>query len=591
MKNFVLTLGLFSISIFAQDSDFTKMDISATNIKTDSWGISWVDYNRDGFEDLFITDKNPEQPNQLYKNINGESFERILVGPLVNDLASSVSSSWADIDNDGHIDVFISNNQGFGDFIYRNLGDGTFEKIEDQAIISQGVHSHSAAWGDFNNDGFVDMFIGEWSDARPNKLYQNNGDGTFEQVSIKDIDNKLANSLGGYWCDFDNDGDYDLFVVNHNGSENWLYRNDDGDFKIFKDRNMDIVTDAFNSTGASWGDYDNDGDMDLFVTNASNQNNCLYENKLNDGSRTRKFGAVNFDKVTEGIIVNDAGHSHGSSWIDYNNDGWLDLFVTNDQGQPNVLYKNNGDKTFSKMEGLFDADGGQSFGNAWADIDNDGDYDCFVVNQGDQENFLYRNEIGNKNNHFKVNLEGTEGNKTAVGAKVFIQSSINGKKFWQTREVGAQTGGIGSMNSIDIIFGLAEGQIIDSVEIVWSQSQNNGQKRSIYNRFGANEEVTIVEDVETVVEEYPTEGIIALNWVYPNPTNKDVNLVYESEAYETIKVVIHDFVTQMGFINEYEVNMGRNEFYYNVEGFSNGVHLIQVHKNNTLQTIRFVKVQ
>ena len=174
---------------------------------------------------------------------------------------------------------------------------------------------------------------------------------------------------------------------------NDLFLNNNGSFtKIISGA---IVNDGGNSTGCSWGDYDNDGYLDLFVANFG-QNNCLYNNN-GDGT---------FSKVTSGIHVNDGGDSRGGSWGDYDNDGYLDLFVVNGNGQNNCLYHNNGDGTFTKITSEIVAqEGGNGTSGVFADYDNDGDLDLFVTN-ADQSNFFYLNN-GNSNNYLNIKCVGT----------------------------------------------------------------------------------------------------------------------------------------------------------------------------------------
>jgi len=196
-------------------------------------------------------------------------------------------------------------------------------------------------------------------------------------------------SKGVAWGDFDRDGFMDLFITNSDAS-NFLYRNK-GDGTFLRIRDDIVVTDAGDSYGCSWGDFDNDGFLDLFVANSDDENNFLYKNNR-DGT---------FTKITEGDLVNDGGHSMGVGWADFDNDGFLDLFVANSDGENNFLYNNNQDGTFTKVtEGDLVNDGGHSMGVGWADFDNDGFLDLYVPNSGPplsnpnelEGNFLYQRQ-------------------------------------------------------------------------------------------------------------------------------------------------------------------------------------------------------
>lgn len=422
-----------------------------------SWSVSFVDFDGNGFDDIFIPNYDEANSNELYKNRANGTFTRISSGPLVTDISSSVTSTWADYDNDGKVDAYIANNKDQKNLLIRNLGANQFQKITSDESVNDKGYSHGASWGDYNNDGYIDIFVSDFFPTRFNKLYKNNGDGSFSKASLGDITNETSHSIGASWVDYDNDGDLDLYVTNYNNSRNSLYKNN-GNETFTKITTGEIVTDTFNSTGSSWADIDNDGDQDVFVTNASNQNNCLY---VNNGNST-------FTRITEGQIVTDGGNSHGSAWGDIDNDGDQDLIVTNDQNGPKFLYINDGTGNFIKntFESLT-ARAGNTFGAALSDIDRDGDLDLFIANHNNEENFFYTNN-GNDNNWFEARLEGTNSNRSAIGAKIRVKANIDGTDLWQYREISAQTGGgAGSQNSLVAHFGLKNATIIDSIIINW----------------------------------------------------------------------------------------------------------------------------
>src|SRR5439155_720453 len=157
------------------------------------------------------------------------SFTKIVSGPLVQSGGNSRGSAWGDYDNDGFLDLFVSNEQGQNNFLFHNNGDGTFGKIVSGSIINDGGASYGCAWGDYDNDGFLDLFVanGPASGAGQNDfLYRNNGDGTFTRITTGSIVNDNASGDGCAWGDYNNDGFVDLFVSNLNGQNNLLYRND-----------------------------------------------------------------------------------------------------------------------------------------------------------------------------------------------------------------------------------------------------------------------------------------------------------------------------------------------------------------------------
>ena len=427
-----------------------------------NWGLSWADYDQDGDPDLFITNYDDDKPNELYNNNGDGTFTQVTDGPVVNDLGNSVGSSWGDYDNDGDLDLYVSNTIGIPNFLYRNNGDGTFLSIQDDPIVSSYEYSHGVNWGDYDNDGYLDMFVTDFFSTKFNHLYHNNQDGTFTEITSSPVVLDAMSSVSSSWSDIDNDGDLDLFVANTNNENNLLYRNDGGG-EFVKITSGAIVNDGGKSVGGSWGDIDNDGDFDLFVANSGGQNNFLYKNN-GDGTFTKEYGD---------IVVNHGGNSHGSSFGDFDNDGDLDLAVTNDADENNFYYVNKGDGTFEAVHNDFSSDGGQSFGVASADFDQDGDLDLYVVNHGDNPNFFYKNNRDISKslinyNQACVSLVGTVSNNIAIGSTISVRANIFGVDTWQTRQVTGQTGGgLSSQNDILQHFGLGDATQIDEIIITW----------------------------------------------------------------------------------------------------------------------------
>ncbi len=459
----------------------TPEDIGLDGV-SDAWATAWGDYNNDGFVDLFVTNYDPDVPNFLYHNNGNSTFTKVTTGTIATDQASSLAATWGDYDNDGDLDLYVANNIGFENFLYRNDG-GVFTRILNDPAVQDKSYSHGTSWVDYDNDGFLDLFVTDYFSTKFNKLFHNNGDGTFTKANGSAPTLEANFSVSGTWGDYNNDGLLDLFVCNTSNNNNSLYKNT-GNGNFIKINQGNIVNDGGNSVGASWGDYNNDGYLDLFVANAGNQNNFLYRNN----------GDESFTKISTGQIVNDGGHSHGSAWGDYDNDGDIDLFVSNDQDQNNALYANNGDGTFTAITNDLTQDGGQSFGTAWADYDNDGDLDLFTTNHQLNENFIYQNARGKCQNKVCVTLIGTNSNYSAIGTKIRVKANIYGNDTWQMRELSGQTGGgIGGQNELKTIIGLGDATLIDSMIIEW----NSGYRQILTNQTP--------EDCFTIIEEQGSE--------------------------------------------------------------------------------------
>jgi len=507
------------------------------------------------------------------------NFTRITAGPHVTDGGSSFGASWIDYDNDGWLDIYVTNAylpSGQNNFLYHNEGDGTFAKITTEVITSESAVTFNHCWADYDDDGDDDLYVGRWFDGT-NYLYANNGDGTFAEISTSgDLTVDPGYSTNASWVDIDNDGDLDLYANNehessHNYSQaNQLYRNDDGIYTRIT--TGEIVTDVYNSHGMGWSDYDNDGDMDLFVCNAFGpgfQQNSLFRNdgdfsftKItaspvasdlavstgcswgdydNDGDQDlyvansygafanflyRNNGDASFMKITSGTIVTDASWTFCGNWVDYDNDGDLDLFVTAavaDYSSPskNRLYENNGDNTFTRIIiGDLVSDVGWSWGAAWGDYDRDGDLDVFIVRSQNQNenNLLYRNE-GNGNNWLEVHCVGVISNASAIGAKVRAKATIFGQPTWQMREITSATGYC-AQHAMSAHFGLGDATDVDSLIVEWP----SGIVQNLIT-IDANQLVTVVEQGQCDCAEFycdldisgnitPVDVVLAVNHVY-----------------------------------------------------------------------------
>lgn len=459
----IFTLLLGGLVLVSKAQYFESVPDSPINNSGDaSRSAAFVDVDDDGFEDIFISN-GPEsgQNNTLYMNLGNGTFSESISDPVTSDGDPSDGATWGDIDNDGDVDLFVVNWYGVRNLLYLNNGNGTFLKSTDK-LITRGGYSETASWADFNKDGYLDLYGTNSSpDLRgtANNLFINNGDGRFTSESGNIIALPREDSRSVNWIDYDNDSDLDIFISNENNTANRLYRNDDGAFVEVLD--IPVVTDKASSMGSSWGDYDNDGDLDLFVANY-NQRSQLYRNDGNDI----------FSPVSN-AITNEIGYSFGSSWGDIDNDGDLDLFVANafkvNPAEPvqNFLFINQGDGSFIReLNDVVATDLGWTFGAAFGDYDNDGFLDLVTANtDGPEDNALYHN-LGNDHNWVNIRCRGSVSNYSAIGAKVRIKAIINGNEVWQMREISSQSG-YNCQNSMRVHFGVGDATNIDEMIIEW----------------------------------------------------------------------------------------------------------------------------
>jgi len=438
---------------------------------------AWADFNNDGYLDLFVCNgvNGTSATPFLFTNNGDGSFTRVTSGPPVDVPASSVSACWGDYDNDGNLDLCVANTTGFTagapNFLYHNDGGGTFHRITSGSIVTDSFATLSVGWVDYDQDGFLDLFATTF-DPNGNsqcQLYRNDGDGTFSSVTEGALVTDLGSSAGFAWGDYDNDGKTDLFVCGSRNlpeplAPNRLYHNEGGGtFTRVSDPGIgSIVTDVGYSKSCCWGDYDNDGFLDLVVADTSRI--LLYHNN----------GSGTFTRILTGDVANDTGvNLPACAWGDYDNDGFLDLFVTDeDNASPvaNHLYHNNGDGTFTKVTtGSPVNEFSNCRGCAWVDYDNDGFLDLFAARGDGRGNYLYHNNWrnnGTSNGWVTVKLVGTVSNRSAIGAKVRVNATIRGKTFWQLRQI---TGGSGfsGCNELQANFGLGDATNADTVRIEW----------------------------------------------------------------------------------------------------------------------------
>ena len=519
---------------------------SITTTSGSSWNSAWVDYDNDGWEDLYILDKDNTKPNQLYKNNGNKTFTKVTNTPLTSFNAKSITSIWGDIDNDGDKDVLVINATEMKNRFFRN-DSGAFTELTNTGINDQPDYNHGGVFADFDNDGFLDLLLTNFFATKFHQIYKNNGNNTFTKKVTNSVAGETERAMAPVLCDYNHDRLIDIFIPNGNDRPNSLFKNL-GNFQFEKINAGAIGIDAYNSVGATWGDYDNDGWEDLFVANASGQNNNLYKNN----------GNGTFTKVVAGMlsgdgdaIIQDGGHNHGCNWIDLDNDGDLDLYVTNDNGA-NFLYVNNGANSFTKIvNDTISADLGNCFGMAWADSDKDGIEDVLISRDENQTNLFY---YGKKNNNAWINikLQGVVSNKDGIGASIKVKSNNS----WQRKQL-TPVSGFGGQNSMRQKFGLNNATIIQEIMVEWP----SGITQTISN-VNTNQFITIIEETGQPIYGY---------------TFNDVNNNCTKDTNEEIVPDITFKIVQNGM-----TCTTNDQGYFNVN-VPNGTYTLEVQNTNYWQ--------
>ena len=411
------------------DGIFNSISLNGISNTFKTKQVIWVDYDNDGDQDFFVTGF--EGVNKFYKNDGDMNFTDIssTIGFFQTDLFT-YGVSFADMDNDGDLDAFISNRDGVADdqrnYLYRN-DEGTYIDITASAGLSMSSHlSFCSIIFDYNNDGFQDIYISNDKPDNLNILYKNNGDGTFDDVS-----------------------EYSGAGI------------------------------GINAMTTTIGDYNNDGWFDIYITNTPEGNELLRNN--GDGT---------FTNVAEATATTFNSVGWGAVFLDADSDGLLDLYVSSDfDGSVGsflsaAFYHQQNNETFIIPENIgFQDDTRKSYTNAIGDIDNDGKPDI-VVGNDIEPNFLWANTTVNENNWLKVKLEGVISNRNGIGNTIEI--NIDGQSQYRYTLAGE---GYLSQNSFYEFFGMGNATEVDYVKVTWTATG----EIEIINNIAANQAIIIKE--------------------------------------------------------------------------------------------------
>ncbi|MFQ6132768.1 MAG: CRTAC1 family protein [Armatimonadota bacterium] len=481
-------------------------------------GAGWLDYDGDGCMDLYVLTGNytkglsagdppgPPQSNRLFRNRGDGTFEDVTDRARVGHQGYGMGLAVADYDNDGDADIYVLNHGP--NLLYRNNGDGTFTDATKRAGLGGGERCTVAAgFLDYDNDGFLDLYVGNYIEfdpeydhyyapdgmpgpldyaAQPDLLYHNRGDGTFEDVTQSmGVGDSRSRAMGVTTVDFDQDGWVDIYVAN-DASANFLYRNLEGKgFQEVAPASGTAYSEQGESTASMTGDFgDCDGDGLLDIVISDDAFGSLYMNV--DNSRFEDRTAAAGVAKAKGQYI-----SWGIALMDYDHDGDLDIFMVNGDfhhlyPMEDLLLENDGSGRFSDVSpqrGAWFQEKWVGRGGAFGDYDNDGDLDVFIMNL-DGQCALLRNDVCQGTNWLGVHLVGSRSNRDAVGARVKVVAG-------DLVQVGQRKGAYGYLCTHDprLNFGLGAHEKVDRLEVTWP----SGQTQALEN-VEAKQIVTITEE-------------------------------------------------------------------------------------------------
>jgi hypothetical protein len=452
-----------------------------------SGGAIMEDFDNDGLLDIVVSAMDPIAPLALYRNLGNGVFEdRSNLAHLTGQLGGLYCVQ-TDYNNDGLMDVYVTRGawlpHPIRPSLLRNDGGGTFTDTTAAAGLMDPVNSISVSWSDYDNDGWLDLFV--CCELQPNRLYHNRGDGTFEEVSgragLRDLASSVKCTKGSAWIDFDNDDYPDLFVNDLAGPAQLYHNNRDGTFTNATSQ-LGVDGPRFGFSCWAW-DYDNDGWLDIFATSYDRTLVDIVKGLLGEPhsrESNRLFHNVNgrsFENATKEKGLDMVFATMGSNYGDFDNDGFLDIYLgTGDPDFatliPNRMFKNVEGKRFSEITGSSGTGHLQKgHGVACGDWDRDGDIDLFVETGGPTNGDKFRNILfqnpGQGNHWLTVKLVGKRTNRAAIGARIKVVTAGE-KPLTIHRHV--SSGSSFGANPLQQTIGLAQAERVALLEIHWPTS-------------------------------------------------------------------------------------------------------------------------
>ncbi|WP_431157504.1 FG-GAP-like repeat-containing protein [Winogradskyella poriferorum] len=559
-------LCLFTTTVFGQVQFVENANELGVNVNCDYTlfgnGISFFDYDNDGWDDITVATVDGS-PIRFLKNINGNFVAQTINIPNNTDRNKQIN--WVDIDNDGDNDLFITSDNA-GNRLFENLGNLIMSEITDTSgMLSDNFPYYGASWGDYNGDGYLDVFISVRDPLIPNLLYKNNGNRTFTLANVEaGLETTGYMSFCSAFLDYDKDGDQDIYVSNDKYvNPNLMYRNNgDGTFtEVGQETGSGVYIGAMSVTVE---DINDDSFLDIYITNDDNDSVLL----VNNGDGT-------YSDLAQSQQVTFNSNGWGAVFLDADNDKDLDLYVSGEsdgtlpQYLSSAFYENIDQSYYQLNNEAVPNDFAYSFGNALGDTDNDG-YPEIVVNNIDHENiFLWKNTSITDNNWLKIRLEGTISNRNGVGS--FIEISINGNKQYRYTCLGE---GYLSQNSASEQFGLGSDTVVDYVKVTWL----SGLEDIIYD-VPANQSVKIVEGSALSIDE--SDNMTSVK-VFPIPAKDIINF----NSLNTIdKVEVYNALGQLLLLKLPVAH----DFSIDISNIDKGHYYVRMYTQDQIETTRFIK--
>ena len=430
-----------------EDVQFTDVTSKAGLKDVSGNRVAWGDFDSDGWEDFLLSGA-----GRLYKNMNGRNFVDVTKDVFIQEVHFG-GALWGDLDNDGDLDIVTKDPEN----VWINI-DHKFHLFQlDSDFVDNGISTEGMALGDINRDGNLDLYLANYESNGTYFLDQyltGLGDGSFKNVTHDanaapdDMINRAGRGVN--MGDFNNDGELDIFVSNYRLNRNYFFANQGNGMLKEKAEVLGIAGDEVDgwwghTIGSEWGDFDSDGDLDLICANLAHPRYIDFSNRTmlyeNQGKPYFTFKDI---RREAGIIYEETNSE--PAWGDVNNDGYLDLYLTDVyEGRRSFLYLNNGDKTFRESTWLSGTRHFNGWGTAFCDYDKDGDLDLLVAGGNIQ---LFRNDTVNENNWLEIEVQPVVGSD-GIGTRLLLE----GRNWIQIREI---QGGKGSTNQHSLIqhFGL-----------------------------------------------------------------------------------------------------------------------------------------